>query len=116
MPVYVVRMKDDNEIVGIYSADNENDLAEFVDESVTPMECEYLVLPDGGFYLDGGAQPIPRDVGEDEEVEFFAKSSFTDSWDRIFLGTDPDDGAADHNWRALPFTPTSVAAAQLGLD
>jgi hypothetical protein len=48
MPLTAVRFAATREFVGIYAVDDTYELCSFVDETCTPSECEYAVLPNGG--------------------------------------------------------------------
>jgi len=48
MPAYLVRTIDEHDIVGIFVADEMNDLLVAVDECTDPDDCEYIELPVGG--------------------------------------------------------------------
>lgn len=51
MTAYLVRMAADFQVVGIFTADDIEQLAYLVDQACPPSETEYLELPPGGFYV-----------------------------------------------------------------
>jgi hypothetical protein len=79
-------MTNPRDLVGIFYASNPKALAEMVDECCDVSACEYATLPTGGFYMSAKAVPVPYGApGDDEEVNFFPKAQFTDSWWPIFF-------------------------------
>ena len=46
MNVYLVRLIEDQEIVGVFAAKNISNLFDLVDECVSPYDCEYAKLPE----------------------------------------------------------------------
>lgn len=71
MPGYLVRHASDHELVGIFVADDLNNLRFHIDECTDPDLCEYTVLPTGGLLWEGRAQtvPLPRTVPEEIKAE-----------------------------------------------
>ncbi|QTH20802.1 hypothetical protein HRJ34_21135 [Rhizorhabdus wittichii] len=100
MPTFLVRLnaqqKHPRDFVGVFVADNVRDLREYVDECCPTDACEFATLPNGGVFLSGTSLPIPYDLGESEEGDFFKSAQVTDSWFRYFVG--PDDQA---EWEPL---------------
>jgi hypothetical protein len=63
MPAYLVRLKKNSELVGLFVSPSDNMLWEFVDECCDPLECEFTKLPPGGIYLPGaGAPKLPTSI------------------------------------------------------
>lgn len=56
MKVYLVRVSDPepdvDPFVGVFAANTVFELGLIVDEWLSPMECEYLVVKQGGLYQD----------------------------------------------------------------
>lgn len=60
MPTYFVRLIHNREAVGLFSAEDEEQLADVVDELTDPSDCEYAELDEPGGILWGrGAKPLP---------------------------------------------------------
>lgn len=92
MPAYLVRIIKTRDLVGIFVADDEDDLAFVMDECTDAPGCEYVELPAGGIMWESPAKPVPLDAGdpEDEEspVEEFpwTGASLTERWWYIAYG------------------------------
>ncbi|MGY4351239.1 hypothetical protein ACVWXM_007732 [Bradyrhizobium sp. GM7.3] len=86
MPAYLVRIIDTRDLVGIFVADNEDDLEIVVDECTDVPGCEYVELPAGGVMWESPAKPVPLNPGDPEEdaspVEDFpwGAASLTEAW------------------------------------
>ena len=50
MTLYIVRVRENDELVGVYSASSLKELFWLVDECASPNGCDYAKLPNGGFY------------------------------------------------------------------
>lgn len=89
MPTYLVRLNAEQvnprDFVGVFVARDVNHLREMVDECCSTDACEFTDLPYGGIYLSGTSLPIPYDVGEDEEGDFFKGAQLTESWFPSFV-------------------------------
>lgn len=60
MPSYIVRVRDSHEAIGIYSADDEDELRYFVDEITDIADCEFAQIRNGGVtWPAGGARKLP---------------------------------------------------------
>lgn len=58
MPAYLVRLRANRDLVGIFVADDPEEL-EFVVYECTDVEaCEYLEMPDGGIMWQSPAIPV----------------------------------------------------------
>jgi hypothetical protein len=89
MPAFLVRTKDTCDLVGFFSADNEDDLIDLVDECTEPEYCEYLELPSGGVYWDSPAVAVPIGPSDDDETEekiTWNKADLTDFWAEAVYG------------------------------
>lgn len=106
MPTYLVRLKEHmhnpGDLVGIFVADDVDELAEYVDECCDTFECEYTELPNGGIYLPQPALPVPYDIPEDGDGDFFKGASLCDPWFRYLVGSE-DIG----DWESLAETDTT---------
>jgi hypothetical protein len=94
MPTYLVRLIDNQDLVGIFVARNVGQLAAAVDECTEPEDCEYIVLGTGGIIWLSKAIPIPIDLPEDESFDDpmpWDGASLTDSWWNYFYGLETDD-------------------------
>jgi hypothetical protein len=67
MPAYLVRLIKNRDIVGIFAADDFDDLLIVADECTDIDRCEYIELPPGGIMWESPAKPIPLDPGTDED-------------------------------------------------
>lgn len=70
MSAYCVRLIDNGEIVGIFSASSLDSLAELVDEVCPVSLTEYARLPDGGMIWEKRNSPKTTDLyrfNDDEE-------------------------------------------------
>lgn len=75
---WIVRVKGTCVGVGIYVC-TERELEGFVDESTTPSDCEYALLPHGGVGLDNTPVPLPR--GDEEDPKYGGEDgALTESW------------------------------------
>ena len=94
MPVYLVRLIKNRDIVGIFAADDESDLRIVVDECTDIPGCEDTELPAGGIMWESPATPVPLDSGdpEDDESEVqpfpWAGASLTECWWNFVYGFD----------------------------
>lgn len=92
MPAYLVRIIETRDLVGIFVADDEDDLEIVVDECTDVPECEYAELPGGGVMWESPAKPVPLDPGDPEDdtspVEEFpwAGASLTEAWWFVVYG------------------------------
>lgn len=92
MPAYLVRTIDTRDLVGIFVADDEDDLEIAVDECTDVPDCEYVELPAGGIMWASPAKPVPLNAGdpadEESEVEEFPWSgaSLTERWWNVAYG------------------------------
>ena len=89
MPAYLVRLKKNAELVGLFVSPTEDMLWEFVDECCDPYECEYVKLPPGGIYLDSaGAATVPTNIEypvDDRHIpDWFAGATVSELWLDIF--------------------------------
>jgi hypothetical protein len=85
---YLVRLKKNKELVGIFVSPNAANLWDFVDECCSPLACEYLPLPPGGMYLSqAGAATVPTAIdpeGSDAGPDWFASGIVSELWHDIF--------------------------------
>lgn len=87
----------------MFVADDAEDLAEYVDECCDTFDCEYTELPNGGIYLPQPALPVPYDIPEDGDGDFFKGASICDSWFRYLIGR--EDIGEWHSLAESDFTP-----------
>ena len=70
MSMYIVRLAETLEFVGIFAAGNESELAGFVDEIVAPCDCEFAHCPNGGLIsAASGAAMVPMPALDPLDVE-----------------------------------------------
>lgn len=86
MPCYLVRMIDNQEAVGVFVADDFDELIYVVDEVTDPSLCEYAEINNGGImWPKGGARAVPV-TGVDWEadvppiLELIGKTELTERW------------------------------------
>ncbi|MCK1661276.1 hypothetical protein [Bradyrhizobium sp. 151] len=102
MPAYLVRLIKNRDIVGFFSADDVEELAEAVDECTDVPYCEYLELPSGGIMWTGPATALPlkrgnEDDGKEAEQMPWASAELSESWwDGVY-------GYREEDW--IPFDP-----------
>lgn len=91
MPAYLVRIIDTHDLVGVFSADNIDQLIILIDECTEPDACEYTRMGPGGLMWESPAVPIPvklpqdDDGGEPDPVPW-AAVSVTEAWWNYFYG------------------------------
>ncbi|SFN80818.1 hypothetical protein SAMN05216573_12256 [Bradyrhizobium sp. Rc3b] len=92
MPAYLVRIIENRDLVGIFIADDEDDLAFVMDECTDAPGGEYVELPAGGIMWDSPAKPVPLQTGDPEDMESepeefpWAGASLTERWWYIAYG------------------------------
>jgi len=69
MNVYIVRLIDRKELVGVFWADTIDDLVTLVDECTDPAVCEYRTAHRGGFYWPGLLSPMFDDICKSTDLE-----------------------------------------------
>lgn len=83
MRAYLVRLKKDKELVGIFCCDLAN-LPYFIDECTVVSYCEYTPMKQGGImWTDSGANKVPLVTEEgtgETEVPMFDGASISESW------------------------------------
>jgi hypothetical protein len=94
VPAYLVRIIETRDLVGIFVAEDEDDLAIAVDECTDVPDCEYVELPAGGIMWTSPAKPVPLQTGDPEDDESepeefpWAGASLTERWWYIAYGMD----------------------------
>jgi hypothetical protein len=89
MRAYLVRLKKNAELVGLFVSPSVSELWNYVDECCPPDATEFLRLPPGGIYLPkAGAARIPTiipDPDDDESYpDWFSGAVLSDLWLDIF--------------------------------
>ena len=70
MTTYIVRAIENHDLVGIFSAPNENEhLFDLVDELTSPYNCEYAKFSLGGIFFEGRAPKSASFESIDEYAE-----------------------------------------------
>jgi hypothetical protein len=91
MPTYLVRLIDNHDLVGVFVANDLEQLALIVDECTDPGACEFQRMKPGGLMWTSRAIPVPIELGEDyddtepDPVPWDA-ASLTESWWDSFYG------------------------------
>lgn len=76
MSLYLVRLTDNQEAVGLVYAESKYDLANCVDELVDPSACEYKRLPSGSaVFFASGCDSIPAKAEDGPEALPIGKMS-----------------------------------------
>jgi hypothetical protein len=86
MRVYVVRLIESRDLVGIFVATNPIQLQIFVDECTDIDACEYALMPAGGVYWDVPAipVPVPEPEGDASIVDENGSGAFPDvPWGKL---------------------------------
>jgi len=89
METYLVRLKANKELVGLFVSPSKEDLWHFVDECCDPFVCEFLRLPPGGIYRsESGAPRVPtldRYPEDDKSIpDWFAGATLSELWLHAF--------------------------------
>ncbi len=91
------------ELVGIFVADTVDQLFELVNETETPLCCEYRQLGNGGIYWDSSTgQIVPQHGRSDEASSWFVlppEPVLSTSWEAAMSVCDQPHAFA---WRAIP--------------
>ena len=100
MRAYLVRLKKNAELVGLFVSPSVNDLWNYVDECCPPFACEFLRLRPGGLYMDqAGAAKVPTVITDPEDdslyPDWFAGAVISEFWLDIFYGS------GDLKWKAI---------------
>ena len=112
MEAYLVRLKPSEqharEIVGIFVAEDMEELYWMVDECAPPPDCECLVLGSGAIYWERfTGHRVPRETEPDWETtpEDWSplpdQASLTDTWDKALSA---DGFAADDAWEPITWS------------
>ena len=85
MNTYLVRLKDDHELVGLFVSANDKSLWRVIDEVCDTDLCEFLELPAGAIYLpEAGAPSVPTTTRKATPVDFFAAAVISEGWHEAF--------------------------------
>jgi len=101
MTAYLVRLKKNAELVGLFVSPTGDMLWEFIDECCDPYECEFVKLPPGSLYLHQAGAPtvptlIPDPEQEDSYPDGFSGSIVSELWLGIFHG-----GHGELEWQPI---------------
>ena len=107
MASYIVRFGPSEprarELVGIFVAETVDQLFELVNETETPMCCEYRQLGSGGIYWESGTgQTAPQHDRSDEASGWFVlppEPVLSTSWDAAMS---VGDQSLATDWRVIP--------------
>jgi len=103
MTVYVARLIEDRQFVGIFSVEDDSELFWLIDECCDPGAVEISELGSGGVFWPRTIDmqvPIPED--ENGETDFDglpSESAFSGQWADIFFGDE-----SNLRWRLVPQT------------
>lgn len=111
MTAYLVRLKNNAELVGLFVSPADDMLWEFVDECCDPYECEFVTLPPGGLYLHQAGAPtvptlIPDPEQEDSFPDWFSGATVSELWLGIF-----HSGYGELEWQAIEWTDPDACAS-----
>ena len=92
MRAYLVRLKTNAELVGLFVSPSVKELWNYVDECCDPFACEFLSLPPGGIYLgQSGAAKIPTIIADPEDdslyPDWLTGAVISELWLDIFYGS-----------------------------
>jgi hypothetical protein len=97
---YLVRLKANAELVGLFVAPSLGQLTELIDECCPPRDCEYLLLRNGGIYLhQAGAAKVPTSIdseSDDPGPDWFSGATVSELWLDIFYR-----GGDGLKWKAV---------------
>jgi hypothetical protein len=100
MHAYLVRLKENAELVGLFVSPNTRKLWDYVDECCSPVACEYVALPPGGLYLHkAGAATVPTTIDPDSNdggPDWFSGATLSQLWHEIFFG-----GRGEPKWKPV---------------
>jgi hypothetical protein len=102
MSAYLVRLKSNRELVGLFVSDSTDDLCLLIDECCDPSDCEYKPLPRGGIYYEKAGAPDISTIYRDEPgtgekmPDWFAGATLSDHWYGIF-----ESERGEKGWKAL---------------
>lgn len=97
MATYLVRLKDTAETVGLFSAEDEDELSILIDELTDPSDCEYAEMPSGGITWPRHGVPFPiagmnwEEEGRDP-LSVIGTFSVTERWFFDLTGADLEFG------------------------
>ena len=88
MSVYIVRIRQTREVVGIFNVDDIHKLPDLVDECTDPNSCERARLQTGGMYWERGAPLLPLGAGEADDAPLpkFPEPLFAGEWHDALIG------------------------------
>jgi len=101
MPTYLVRLKANRELVGLFDTADPKSLWDYVDECCDISDCEYVQLPRGGIYHESAGAPDVPTVFRDEPgtgekmPDWFSGATMTDNWASVFESEDGEKGWKD---------------------
>lgn len=103
MLVYVVRVKDTKELVGVFWASDIYEMWCVVDEKVSPTCCEYRSARPGGVYCFSKLPPMASlDVVSDLDAEDYETRCAAVSWCEWTLKDIFEDTVKGRKWRDFP--------------
>ena len=84
--VYVVRLQENHELIGIFAARNPEDLWYLIDEREDPTQCEYINVDSGGIFCTDNFIVEPKTDPEEERKIPTAYYGFTELWRSVLNG------------------------------
>ena len=103
MTAYLVRLKTDRKLVGLFVAEDPKDLWTYVDEYCDVSACEYQDLFGGGMYYGKAGAPSVPTVREDHPEarekmpDWFSGATMTDDWAILF-----ETNLGEKRWKDCP--------------
>jgi hypothetical protein len=104
MAAFLVRKKNNAELVGLFVSPSRAQLVDLVDEFCSPFICEYVLLPAGGIYASPNAPILECDDPDPDshsDPDWFSGATISGLWLKYFYGE-----RGDLEWRHLK--PTRV--------
>ena len=108
MTAYLVRLKENAELVGLFVSPGPEDLWDYVDECCDPYACEFVALPPGGLYLhNAGAPTVPTIIADPDTNSMLVRTSPKGTPTGFRAPPSPSSGLASstvdtENWSGSP--------------
>lgn len=84
MTTFVVRVRASREAIGIFSADDLEQLCDFVDEVTDAPDCEYAVIRNGGVIWPAKAGVLPVSADWEQEqpplLQLVGRPEVSETW------------------------------------
>ena len=103
MTGYLVRLTKNRDLVGVFVADDLDELIDSVDECTDVSACEYIEMPPGGIMWTSPAVPVPLSRGEPDDEKSplqevpWSAAQLSETWFDVLYGY------TEGEW--IPFDP-----------